>query len=246
MKTSIQPINNPSLFDLDPSWSDLLSEELAKPYMAQLAAFVSQERAGQVPIYPPTELVFNAFKMTPYEKVKVLIMGQDPYHGPGQAHGLSFSVPKGVPLPPSLKNIFKELYTDIGLEIPSHGCLTHWAEQGVMLLNATLTVRESDPMSHHSRGWEQFTDAVVKVLVKRSEPVIFVLWGKNAQEKCKFLNEMAVNSSHVVLTAAHPSPFSARNGFFGCRHFSKINAILTQRGTTSIDWRLDNIPLRLA
>lgn len=225
-------------FELEPSWKLALHDELTKPYMAQLAAFLQRERLGKVPIYPPEELVFNAFFQTPFNAVKVLIMGQDPYHGPGQAHGLSFSVPHGIAQPPSLQNIFKEIQSDLGIEPASHGCLTHWAKQGVMLLNATLTVRDNEALSHHNRGWERFTDAVVNALCKRDEPVIFVLWGKFAQEKCRFVLEGSNVSKHSVLTAAHPSPFSARNGFFGCRHFSKINALLEGRGAVPIDWTL--------
>lgn len=233
--------NTISPFELEPSWKQVLEKELSAPYMLQLAAFVEKERKGNVPIYPPKELVFNAFLKTPFDPVKVVIIGQDPYHGPGQAHGLSFSVPKGVPQPPSLQNIFKELQTDLGIDPPEHGCLTRWANQGVMLLNATLTVRQAEPMSHHNKGWERFTDAVVHALCKRDTPVIFVLWGKNAQEKCRFIEDPAIQQldeakRHHVLIAAHPSPFSARNGFFGCRHFSKINEILIARGASPIDW----------
>lgn len=223
------------LFALESSWKQALSEELQKPYIASLAAFVEQERHQGLSVYPPRELVFNAFLMTPFDQVKVVIVGQDPYHGPGQAHGLSFSVPKGVSAPPSLQNIFKEQQTDLGIPIPNHGCLIHWAKQGVLLLNATLTVRQGEPMSHHGRGWEQFTDAVIRRLYERKDPLIFVLWGKSAQEKCKHLQS---NSRHHVLTAPHPSPFSAHSGFFGCRHFSKINALLEKQGIKPIDWTI--------
>lgn len=226
-------------FEIETSWKKVLGDELYHPYMTHLAAFVERERAGKTPIYPPRELVFNAFYKTPFDKVKVVIIGQDPYHGPGQAHGLSFSVPHGIPQPPSLQNIFKELQTDLGITSPTHGCLTHWAEQGVLLLNATLTVSESAPMSHHGKGWEQFTDAVVKVLWERQEPVIFVLWGKSAQNKCFHCDGGPGAERHSVLTAPHPSPFSARTGFFGCRHFSKINEILRQRGAAPIEWKIE-------
>lgn len=223
-------------FELGPSWQKVLDQELKKPYMIELAAFVAEERLKNV-IYPPQELVFNAFLKTPFEKVKVVIVGQDPYHGPGQAHGLSFSVPKMTPPPPSLQNIFKELNTDIGMEIPSHGCLISWAEQGVMLLNATLTVRQGEPMSHHGQGWEQFTDAVISALCTRDDPIVFVLWGKSAQEKCR--NAIGANNNkHFTLTTTHPSPFSARNGFFGCRHFSKVNELLRSKGKDPIQWEL--------
>lgn len=225
-------------FEIESSWKRALKEELSKPYMASLAAFVKRERTSNMPIYPPEELVFNAFFKTPYHAVKVLIMGQDPYHGKGQAHGLSFSVPQGIPQPPSLQNIFKELKSDLNIEPPQHGCLNYWAEQGVMLLNATLTVRDNVALSHHNRGWEQFTDAVVQALCERDEPVIFVLWGKSAQEKCRFISEEIPLKQHSILTAAHPSPLSARNGFFGCGHFSKINTLLKKRGLKPIDWDL--------
>lgn len=226
-------------FVLEPSWHTVLLEELKKPYMVQLAAFVKEERLKKNPVYPPEELVFNALAHTPFDKVKVVIIGQDPYHGPNQAHGLSFSVPKGIAPPPSLQNIFKEINQDLGLPIPTHGNLLKWADQGVLLLNATLTVRQSEPLSHHKRGWEQFTDAIIHALAARKEAVIFVLWGKNAQEKVKNVPELQRNKQHTILTAAHPSPFSAYSGFFGCRHFSKINQLLTNRGEPPIDWRLD-------
>lgn len=227
-------------FVLESSWQSQLSEELQKPYFAELAAFVEREYAiSPTSIYPPKELIFNAFYQTPFDKVKVLVMGQDPYHGFGQAHGLSFSVPKGVKHPPSLQNIFKELETDLHIPRPSHGCLISWAQQGVLLLNATLTVRQGEPMSHHGRGWEQFTDAAVRKLAERKDPVIFVLWGKSAQDKCRFLNEKGISSRHCILTAAHPSPYSAQL-FFGCRHFSKINQFLEKIGQKPIDWSLKN------
>lgn len=222
-------------FELGPSWQGILENELTQPYLAELAAFVEMERRlGQFPIYPPKELVFNAFKTTPFDKVKVLIVGQDPYHGPGQAHGLSFSVPMGVPPPPSLQNMFKEIQADLGQAPPSHGCLLSWAEQGVMLLNATLTVRQGQPLSHHKKGWERFTDAVVMALAKRESPLVFMLWGKSAQEKCKFLDLM--HHPHLILKAPHPSPFSAHQGFFGCGHFSKTNAFLEANQVAPIRW----------
>ncbi|MFQ5753289.1 MAG: uracil-DNA glycosylase [bacterium] len=226
-------------FEIEPSWNKALAEELQQSYLLRLAAFVERERASNVPIYPPKDLVFNAFKKTPFSKVKVLIMGQDPYHGPGQAHGLCFSVPKGVPPPPSLQNIFKELVSDVGIEMPRHGCLIPWAEQGVMLLNATLTVRQGAPLSHHGKGWELFTDAVIAKLCEREDPVIFVLWGKSAQEKLNHINQCKRKKEHFMLTAAHPSPLSAYNGFFGCRHFSKINELLVQAKKDPINWALD-------
>lgn len=201
--------------------------------MTRLAAFVKKARSTGAPIYPPEELEFNAFYQTPFDQVKVVIVGQDPYHGPGQAHGLCFSVPKGVPAPPSLQNIFKELESDLQLPIPSHGCLLSWAKQGVLLLNATLTVSGGAPMSHHGQGWEQFTDAVIEKLNERPNPIVFLLWGKSAQEKGKFLH-----SPHKILKAPHPSPFSAHQGFFGCRHFSQTNSFLEQIGKQPIDWKL--------
>jgi uracil-DNA glycosylase len=226
-------------FVLEPSWQRQLQEELQEPYVAELAAFVEKEYAtAPVPIYPPKDLIFNAFYQTPFDKVKVLIMGQDPYHGPGQAHGLSFSVPKGVKPPPSLQNIFKELESDMHIPKPHQGCLISWAKQGVLLLNATLTVRQGEPMSHHGRGWENFTDAAVRKLEERKDPVIFVLWGKSAQDKCRFLRKEGIPSRHYILTAAHPSPYSATHGFFGCHHFSKVNELLEQQKKAPIDWTL--------
>jgi uracil-DNA glycosylase len=225
-------------FEMDSNWSQILKEELSQSYMIALAAFLAKERASVMPIYPPQELVFNAFSHTPFDKVKVLIMGQDPYHGPGQAHGLCFSVPKGVPQPPSLQNIIKELVSDVGITSPSHGCLLNWAKNGVMLLNATLTVRQGEPMSHHGKGWERFTDAVIFKLCQREDPIVFVLWGKSAQEKCRKINALAHGGRHVILTAPHPSPLSAHQGFLGCKHFSKINEILIQQGKSPIDWSI--------
>lgn len=227
-------------FILEASWQEQLYEELQEPYITHLAAFIEKEYATSHGfIYPPKELIFNALFQTPFDKVKVVIMGQDPYHGSGQAHGLSFSVPKGVALPPSLQNIFKELEADLHVPKPSHGCLLSWARQGVLLLNATLTVKQGEPLSHHGRGWEQFTDTVVKKLAERKDPVIFVLWGKSAQDKCRFLRQEGSPSRHFILMAAHPSPYSANNGFFGCRHFSKINELLKQQKKDPINWALD-------
>lgn len=232
----LSPFYSP--FEMESSWKEVLCEELQKPYILSLAAFVARERASGCPVYPPEELVFNAFRLTPYSKVKVIIVGQDPYHGTGQAHGLSFSVPKGVPLPPSLKNIFKELVDDVGIPAPKHGCLVSWANQGVLLLNALLTVRHKEPLSHQGQGWELFTDAVIRALAKRSDRLVFVLWGKSAQEKCRPLAFLNGGARHHILLAAHPSPLSATNGFFGCRHFSKINQFLKQEGREAIDWSL--------
>jgi len=229
----------PQLFTLEPSWQEALKDELQKPYIAQLAAFVEQQYRGPVPIYPPKDLIFNAFWQTPFNKVKVLIMGQDPYHGPGQSHGLCFSVPRGIPAPPSLKNIYKELESDLHIPKAGHGCLLSWAKQGVLLLNTMLTVRHKEPMSHKGHGWELFTDAVVAALEKRADPVIFVLWGRSAQNKITRNPQWGTNSRHFVLNAAHPSPLSAHNGFLGCHHFSQINKILVDQGKTPIDWSLE-------
>lgn len=225
-------------FEVEQSWNKVLGKELQESYIQELTSFIEHERASGIPVYPPKELVFNAFRKTPYHQVKVVIMGQDPYHGPGQAHGLSFSVPKGVPIPPSLKNIFKELVQDLGIEMPKHGCLNSWAEQGVMLLNATLTVSQANPMSHHGKGWECFTDAVIAKLCQREDPVIFALWGRSAQEKCKHIEQFEKNTKLFVLKTSHPSPLSAHRGFLGCRHFSKINELLVQQGKTPVDWLL--------
>lgn len=226
-------------FALEPSWHQQLKEELSAPYMSELAAFIEKEYTRSPSgTFPPKNLIFNAFYETPFDQVKVLIMGQDPYHGAGQAHGLSFSVPLGVKPPPSLQNIFKELETDLQVTKANHGCLLSWAKQGVLLLNATLTVSQGEPLSHHGRGWENFTDAAVKKLAEREDPVIFVLWGKSAQDKCRYLKEGIDSTRHFILTAPHPSPFSAASGFFGCRHFSKINELLTKLGKKPIDWAL--------
>ncbi|MBS0622842.1 MAG: uracil-DNA glycosylase [Verrucomicrobia bacterium] len=219
--------------NLGQEWSKVLEEELKKPYMYELAEFLREERL-HYQIYPAPQLVFNAFLQTPFDQVKVVIMGQDPYHGPGQAHGLCFSVPKGVQKPPSLRNIFKELQADLKVPEPSHGCLQEWAEQGVLLLNATLTVRQGAAASHHGHGWEQFTDAAVRSLVEQD--VVFVLWGRSAQEKVQHLMCEGKNARARILKAPHPSPLSAHNGFLGCRHFSQINALLEQMGKTPIDW----------
>jgi len=212
----------------------MLKEEFAKPYFLQITDFLKNEKAQGKIIYPPGSLIFNAFNTTPFDKVKVVIIGQDPYHGPGQAHGLSFSVPNGVPAPPSLVNIFKELKTDMGIPIPSHGNLSHWAEQGVLLLNASLTVRANEPMSHSKIGWVEFTDAAIKTISEKKNNVVFLLWGKFAQEKQLLIDA----KKHLLLKAAHPSPFSADKGFFGCKHFSKTNEYLQQQHIEMIDWKI--------
>jgi len=222
---------------MEESWKQALKEEWGKKYLLDLVSFIAQERSKPEPVYPAKNDVFHAFNLTPFEKVKVVIMGQDPYHGPGQAHGLSFSVPPPIPQPPSLKNIFKELQDDLGIPPSSHGCLVAWAKQGVLLLNAVLTVRAHTPRSHYGQGWEVFTDAVIARLVQREDPVIFVLWGKTAQEKCRHILEQSKNR-HFVLMAPHPSPYSVHSGFFGCRHFSKINELLKKQGKEPINWTI--------
>lgn len=222
---------------MEASWHAKLKDEIAQPYVRELKEFLAEEKRRGMEIYPQEPQVFNAFLYTPFDQVKVVIMGQDPYHGVGQAHGLSFSVPCGVRCPPSLKNIFTELHDDLNIPISQDGCLSKWAKQGVLLLNATLTVRAGEPRSHHGKGWERFTDAIVSKLIQRDDPIVFILWGKSAQEKCEQILQHE-KKGHAVLTAAHPSPYSAHSGFFGCRHFSKTNKLLEKWGKTPIDWRL--------
>lgn len=216
---------------IETSWKKALSEEFEKEYFANLTQFVRNEYS-QVTIYPPGRLIFNAFNLCPFDKVKVVIIGQDPYHGPGQAHGLCFSVNDGVTFPPSLVNIFKEIQSDIGTPPPSSGNLTRWAEQGVLLLNATLTVRAHQAGSHQRRGWEEFTDAAIRILAEKRENIVFILWGAYAQKKGSFIDR----NKHLVLTSAHPSPLSAYNGFFGNRHFSCTNDYLIEKGESPIQW----------
>lgn len=217
---------------IESSWKKALEEEFAKPYFQQLVDFIKKEKAAGKVIYPPGPFIFNAFDTTPFDTVKVIILGQDPYHNPEEAMGLCFSVPKGVRMPPSLQNIFKELQNDLGITMPNQGDLTHWAKQGVFLLNAMLTVEKNKPASHSTIGWQNFTDAVIHRLSTEKEGLVFLLWGKFAQGK-----EVLIDSSkHLVLKAAHPSPFSANAGFFGCRHFSKANEYLKKKGKTPIDW----------
>ena len=220
---------------IHPSWKSALKDEFAKPYFQQIVTFLKTEKALGKIIYPPGPLIFNAFEQTSFDGVSVVILGQDPYHGAGQAHGLSFSVPEGINPPPSLQNIFKEIQQDIGIKIPaSNGNLTKWARQGVLLLNAALTVRAGEPFSHAKFGWAEFTDAVIKKISDEKAGVIFLLWGKFAQEKQALIDE----TKHFILKAAHPSPFSADKGFFGCKHFSKTNQRLMQEGRLPIDWKL--------
>jgi uracil-DNA glycosylase len=216
---------------MEPLWKEVLSSEVGKPYFQKLVKFVRQERATHI-VYPPSGNVFEAFKATPLDKVRVLILGQDPYFNEGQAHGLSFSVRPGVFTPPSLQNIYKELHSDLGLPIPTQGYLMPWAQQGVFLLNSVLTVRAHEPGSHKDQGWEIFTDAVIRVLADR-DPMVFILWGRYARDKASF-----IDSKHCVLEAAHPSPMSATNGFFGSRPFSKTNQALQEFGKSPIDWKL--------
>jgi uracil-DNA glycosylase len=217
---------------IEASWKEALQEEFCKPYFQQIVEFLKVEKTQGKIIYPPGSLIFNAFNTTPFGKVKVVLIGQDPYHGPGQAHGLCFSVQNGIALPPSLQNIYKELHNDIGIPIPKTGNLTHWAEQGVFLLNASLTVRAGDPMSHSRIGWATFTDAVIQIISSQKKNIVFLLWGKFAQDKQMLID----TTKHYVLKAAHPSPLSASSGFFGCRHFSKTNNFLVKNGIDPVDW----------
>ena len=214
------------------TWNEILAEEMQKNYYQELQAFV-QKRRAEVRVFPEEKNVFNALELTPFESVKVVILGQDPYHGFGQAHGLSFSVQKGIPLPPSLKNIYKELQEDIGGEFPTEGDLSHWAKQGVLLLNTVLTVEEGNANSHKGMGWERLTNRLIESLNELNHPVIFILWGKPAQDKEKLIT----NSNHIILKAAHPSPLSAYRGFFGSKPFSRVNDILIQQGQTPICWK---------
>ena len=213
------------------TWNEILAEEMEKDYYQELQAFV-QKRRAEVRVFPEEKNVFNALELTPFESVKVVILGQDPYHGLGQAHGLSFSVQKGIPLPPSLKNIYKELQEDIGGEFPTEGDLSHWAKQGVLLLNTVLTVEEGNANSHKGKGWERLTNRLIESLNELKHPVIFILWGKPAQDKEKLIT----NPNHIILKAPHPSPLSAYRGFFGSKPFSRVNDILIQQGQTPIRW----------
>ena len=218
---------------IEHSWKNALADEFGKPYFESLVRFLHKEKADGQVIYPPGSQIFRAFDLTPVEQVKVVILGQDPYHGPGQAHGLSFSVPANVPAPPSLKNIFKEIETDLGVQMSGYPDLEKWARQGVLLLNAVLTVRGGQAASHSKIGWQEFTDAVIKYISDNCEGVVFMLWGNFARTKAELID----HSRHVVLEAAHPSPL-ARGAFFGCRHFSCANEALASFGRTPIDWRL--------
>lgn len=219
--------------NIEESWKNILIDEFSKEYFITLKQFLLEEKQTQT-IYPKGNEIFAAFNHTPFDKVKVVILGQDPYHGTGQAHGLSFSVPEGIKPPPSLVNIYKELNSDINFQIPKHGNLTKWTEQGVLLLNATLTVRANQAGSHQKKGWEYFTDCVIKKISEQKQNVIFLLWGRYAQAKESLID----SSKHFILKAAHPSPFSAYNGFMGCKHFSKTNELLKKNNLTEIDWSL--------
>ncbi len=223
--------------DLPASWNPALEPVLNSPPLRELQEWLGDEEAAGTEIFPPVEHRFAALDLTPLDQVKVVILGQDPYHGPGQAHGLAFSVPHGVKVPPSLVNIYKELESDLGLPRPAHGNLEKWARQGVLLLNNALTVQAGLAGSHQKRGWEELTDAAVRAVAAGPEPVVFMLWGSHAQKKAARVAELN-NGRHLILTAPHPSPLSAYNGFFGCRHFSKANAFLVEHGRGEIDWTL--------
>jgi uracil-DNA glycosylase len=219
---------------LEESWKRVMKDEFSKPYMTELKSFLVEERKYHR-VFPPGPMIFNAFNQTPFDQVKVVILGQDPYHGYGEAHGLCFSVPDHVSKPPSLLNIFKEIENDLGIPVPGTGNLTPWAKQGVLLLNATLTVRENQAGSHQNKGWEIFTDEAIKQLSSNKQGLIFVLWGKFAEAKVQMIDR----SKHFVLTSPHPSPFSASRGFLGCRHFSRTNELLRQMDRPEINWRLE-------
>ncbi len=221
---------------LENQWKEALLGEFQKPYYKDLYAFVKTEYETRE-IFPKADDIFNAFHLTPLEEVKVVILGQDPYHNIGQAHGLCFSVRPGVDIPPSLVNIYKELESDLGCYVPDNGFLVKWAKQGVLLLNTVLTVRAHEAFSHQGKGWENFTDAAIEALNKEDRPIVFLLWGKPAQRKKAMLN----NPKHLILEAPHPSPLSAYRGFFGCQHFSKTNAFLTENGVAPIDWQIENL-----
>ncbi|MBI5414535.1 uracil-DNA glycosylase [Candidatus Peregrinibacteria bacterium] len=220
---------------IEESWGKVLTTDFQSAQFLALKQFLLDEIEKKIQIYPPPEQIFSAFEHTPFDKVKVVILGQDPYHGARQANGLCFSVSPGISQPPSLQNIFKELHDDLGIPIPKTGDLTSWANQGVLLLNAILTVRAGEAASHQGKGWEDFTDAAIRKLSTEKEGIVFLLWGKYAQEKGKVIDR----SKHFVLEAAHPSPFSVHSGFFGCKHFSVTNAILEKIGKTPIDWRIE-------
>ncbi len=217
-----------------PDWQAALADEFTKPYMIELSKYLQQRQQAGVSLYPLQENIFNAFILTPLAKVKVVLLGQDPYHGEGQAHGLAFSVPSNMPIPPSLRNMYRELQDDLGIAVAAHGCLQPWAEQGVFLLNSVLTVEHGQAAAHQGQGWEVFTDKVIQVLNEQRQGLVFLLWGSYAQKKATMVDER----KHLVLKAPHPSPLSAYRGFFGCRHFSQVNAYLTAQQLAPIQWLL--------
>ena len=219
--------------DIESSWYEVLKQEFEEPYFYEIKSFLIQEKRQYI-VYPPSQLIFNAFNLTPFDKVKVVILGQDPYHNVGQAHGLAFSVPNGIMPPPSLKNIFKELQSDIGMPIPTNGNLESWAREGVLLLNSCLTVRANNPASHQGIGWQRFTDAAINALSEKKEHIVFLLWGNYAIAKEKLID----TRKHLVLKTVHPSPLSANRGFFGCRHFSQTNTYLSSNGISPIKWHV--------
>jgi len=222
---------------IEANWKEVLASAFKRHSFSQLVTHIKAETAAGIVVYPPGNLIFNAFAQTPFPKVKVVILGQDPYHGPGQAHGLSFSVPDAVPFPPSLQNIFKEIVEDVGGEMPVSGNLSHWAQQGVLLLNAVLTVRANEAASHANIGWMEFTDTVISTLSENKQGLVFLLWGKFAQDKQVLIDE----TRHFVLKAPHPSPLSAYRGFLGCKHFSRTNDLLIQQGLSPINWNPSSV-----
>ena len=227
-------MGNSTTIGLEPAWNNQLGDEFKKDYMLSLREFLANRKQQGAIIYPPGSQWFAALNTTPFDQVKVVILGQDPYHGPGQAHGLCFSVLPNIKVPPSLANIYKELKSDLGIEPPSHGCLTPWAEQGVLLLNTTLTVEQGQAGSHQGKGWETLTDSIISKINDHRQGVVFMLWGSHAQKKVSMID----TERHLVLKSVHPSPLSAYRGFFGCKHFSQANSFLEQQGLESIDWRL--------
>jgi len=228
----VKPVED---IQLESGWKTVLNDEFSKDYFSKIKTFLIKEKQAGKTIYPPGKDIFKAFDSTPFSKVKVVIIGQDPYHGKGQAHGLCFSVQKPTPPPPSLVNIYKEIHSDLNLPIPQHGNLSKWAQQGVFLLNAILTVRANQPASHSKIGWDIFTDKVIQTISAQKDNIVFLLWGRFAQEKANLID----SKKHLILMAAHPSPFSAHNGFFGCQHFSKTNEYLISIGKEAIDWQID-------
>jgi len=238
VKKSPPPTKKTASVSVDPkieeSWKKVLCGEFQQPYFQELKGFLLEEKKAGQTILPPSNFIFEAFRLSPFDKTKVVIIGQDPYHGIGQCHGPCFSVQKNIAIPPSLKNIYKEIHNDLGLPIPSHGNLEHWAEQGVLMLNAVLTVRAHQPASHSGKGWEDFTDQVIRTISNQKEGIVFLLWGNFAKSKRALID----TKKHTILTAPHPSPFSVHSGFFGCKHFSQTNNILKKTGKDPIDWEI--------